>query len=146
MLYLTQLRSPDLTLEISEMVKWSWVTPESFHTKNGLNGRTEFITTSSHRNKFVVCPYYIYLSVVNYYHLRNPVTRSLLADLVPSSTFVRSCYREITMRPYHRWLTMINIYHYIKNKDIRWLLPLSVHSEAWHQALTTIKIDNLKLQ
>ena len=59
MLCLTQLRSPDLTLKIPEMVKGGQVTPESFHMKNGLNGRTAFTTTSRHGKTGVVCTYHM---------------------------------------------------------------------------------------
>ena len=41
------------------------------------------------------------------------------------STFVRSRHQALTVRPCHRALTMINIYHYINTLD-----------EAFHQSLT----------
>ena len=59
MFCLTQLRTPDSTLKIPEAAKGSWLSPNIFHMKNGLNGRTASTTNFHHGKIVLVCPYHM---------------------------------------------------------------------------------------
>ena len=54
-----QLSSPDSNLTMPEILKGSRLIPNSFYTKNGINGRTLYATTSHHEKIVVVLPYHM---------------------------------------------------------------------------------------